>query len=124
MNQHVEQTTGEDGHLLDSGASLGSTAGTGLLDTCSARGSAAGLQAEAIGSEALRMRAGEGLLASRSWKRRFLFLCAWWDEGGDVIGKYIQTGPEYAARSSLLSKNEPTHTFCHVTLCIRIYRHV
>lgn len=76
------------------GASLGSAAGTGLLDTCS------GLQAEAIGSEALRMRAGEGQRASGSWKRRFLLLCARWDEGGDVIGKYIQTGPEYAARSS------------------------
>jgi len=67
----------------------------------------------------------QGALASKSWKRAFCFFvhCGM-DEGGDVIEKYIQKGPEYAACSSLLNKYKPTHTFCHITLCIQIYRHV
>lgn len=28
-----------------------------------------------------------------------------------MIGKYFPKGPEYAAYSSLLNKNKPTHTF-------------
>lgn len=66
-----------------------------------------------------------GALAIRSWKRAFCsFVHGGMDEGGDVIEKYFQKGPEYAAHSSLLNKYKPTRTFCHVTLCIQIYRHV
>lgn len=67
----------------------------------------------------------QGALASRSWKRAFCFFVhGGMDERGDMTEKYIQKGPEYAAHSSLLSKYKPTHTFCHVTLRIQIYRHV
>lgn len=66
-----------------------------------------------------------GAQASRSWKRAFCFFVhGGMDEGGDTIEKYIQKGPEYAAHSSLLNKYKSTRTFCHLTLCIQIYRHV
>lgn len=66
-----------------------------------------------------------GAPASRSWKRAFCFFVhGGMDEGGDMIEKYIQKGPEYAAHSSLLNNYKPIRTFCHITLCIQIYRHV